>query len=200
MAKSPHIKNTWENLERIQDTITHEDSIGVSMNDTWELTLKHQFEFFDENGTPIPSGLAERPKAPTKEKHFSAHPLEAFMYYILAGFYPPPELLIIIQESFSYYIDKGGSVSLEHIFFGREKPGVGNYSAQYKRIQKFTRFSICVSMSKVEAKHTKKTPLSQLKLAEKFVNGEWLFETEKLDLDPESFLRKWRKWKSGTLK
>ena len=48
-------------------------------------------------------------------------PAEALFFYIEMGFYPPPEILLAVADAYGAYIQGGGSVTLEEMFFGKPR-------------------------------------------------------------------------------
>lgn len=67
------------------------------------------------------------------------NPLAAAMFYVEMGYYPPPELLLQINDSWQKYLGAGGSASLEECLI--EKPakgrGRGNFANRYyQRLRK----------------------------------------------------------------
>ena len=48
-------------------------------------------------------------------------PLSAFRNYIDSGFYPPPEVLLALDDCFRMYMALSGQLELEDIFYGKKK-------------------------------------------------------------------------------
>ena len=57
-------------------------------------------------------------------------PLSALFYFIEMGFYPPPELLLGIADTWQRYMRGGGALTLEDAFFGPPRKGIGNHAAR----------------------------------------------------------------------
>lgn len=55
-------------------------------------------------------------------------PLSALFYVIDSGFYPPPELLIVLQDCWRAYESASGQLSLEEAFLGKLRKRAGNYA------------------------------------------------------------------------
>jgi hypothetical protein len=55
-------------------------------------------------------------------------PLAAFFYYVDMGFYPPPELLLALHDSYRVYAASRGDISLEEAFFGPPRRKAGTYA------------------------------------------------------------------------
>jgi hypothetical protein len=56
--------------------------------------------------------------------------LDAVMYCIKDGSYPPPEILLALEEGWIEYLRAKGTVSLEEALIGRPKRRAGNYARQ----------------------------------------------------------------------
>lgn len=162
--------NSWEYIELLRSYITESNGVGhISLEDSWAI-LNEKY-----------SGVIER-----KEQSAST-PLGDFLYSSELGFYPRPEILLFLANSFEYYFSMEGKVSLEEIFFGKPKKGVGNESAQRerKKIIQLLDFEFVTrdfSISDISKK-------TDLEIAEKIVNE------HNLSIDPESLLRKYRRYK-----
>ena len=108
--------------------------------------------------------------------------LSSIFYYLEFGFYPPPELLLLLHERFDVYMAGEGDVSLEEAFFGPPHRKVGNYAAR-------RRSNGLYGFSSFHLLQGKKQGFSQHEIAEKFI------EENKLHVEPESLLRAVRRKK-----
>ncbi len=121
--------------------------------------------------------------------------VEVFSYYLELGIIPPPEILLTIHSMFSTYFTHRGALSLDDIFFGKPKRGVGNYAAQSAhRLGPYAQFHSHMSMPKA-----KSSGKSMEEHASDFFieQSEW---HQKLGLDYSSpdvdtFLRQYRRWR-----
>ena len=120
--------------------------------------------------------------------------VEVFEYYLEVGFIPPPEILLTIAGLFRTYFSYGGTVSLEDVFFGEPKRGVGNYAARKKdKLNIYSRFNFFLSCPV-----NRNTGRSMVEQAELFFNEEIEWH-EKVDLpyeqpDMDTFQRQYRRW------
>lgn len=64
------------------------------------------------------------------DKSYGENPFDAFFFWIDAGFYPPPELLLALQDAFAVYEASRGEISLEETFFGPPKRKAGGFARQ----------------------------------------------------------------------
>jgi len=123
--------------------------------------------------------------------------------------YPPIEVLVTIADAFDIYMAAGGALTLEDVFFGPAKKGVGNYAARKAKDDVYRNFHMYLSLEKLEAKHRKEM-LKDLEsiateyiaygenpIGKKFLNIEpdYIAPDCGNNPDPESFLRGYRRWK-----
>ncbi|MFQ3246467.1 MAG: hypothetical protein ACI9SP_003119 [Arenicella sp.] len=129
----------------------------------------------------------------------SASPLESLSYHLSKDFFyiPPPEILMVIVNQFKWYMENGGSVSLEEAFFGSPR-GRGVYASrklyenysyaffhqQYSQTRNSMSQADLVEylVDKPKGKDSEYNPLSD------FQNHP--------DFNVESFLKGYRRWKS----
>ncbi len=109
-------------------------------------------------------------------------PLSAFRYMIEAGIYPPPEVLLALDDCFNMYMAQKGEVELEQIFFGDKKRGVGNYAAKTYKERAYKHLQIELSINSA-CEHK-----IQIEVAERVI------ELFKLTDDVDSFLRGYRRY------
>ena len=57
-------------------------------------------------------------------------PLEALIFCIRDGRYPPPEILLSAEECWSEYLQAGGTLTLEEAFIGKPVRNAGNFAAR----------------------------------------------------------------------
>lgn len=183
--------NTWDNVENYRNLMNGDVRYPVldGLNDTWE-TIDHEYGSMNDNGdTGNEKRLIDRFDKPAKT------PLEAFVYYVDSGFYPPPEILLAVKSCFDAYMSFKGRVELEEIFFGERKKGVGNFSAKesHNAIFDFMQFKESLNSIKSANNKQKKT---QTELAEEVINKFYPSHNEPSELaDLDSFLRSYRRWK-----
>lgn len=161
-APTFHFADPWRSVfywrKRLQDCSNYPALDGLEMR--WQ-ELEHRFA--DSN---------RREDLPRT----SAHPLSALFYYVEAGFYPPPELLLALLDAWEVYLAARGEISLDEAFFGPAKKKAGNYSRQAaSRLQKYV-----LSM---QMHSLRRQGFSKLKAAEK------ISETLGGRMEPETIAR-----------
>ena len=117
-----------------------------------------------------------------REVSVADNPISAFSYYVEMGKYPPPEIMIEIMWGFNTYLESEGNISLDQAFLGstHSKYKSLSYKQQYAlRYAEFERF-----VYKGEFK-------SLDDAAELFLSD---IEDE---IDQDSFLRDYRRWKAN---
>jgi hypothetical protein len=163
--------NTKANLKAWQEKMIEESSNYPALEDleeTWKL-LEHHYN------NPM-EGLIDRSSMEQQT------PLGAFRNMIEAGLYPPPEVLLALDDCFALYMALRGEVELEQIFFGNKKRGVGNYAARTYKDKAYKHLSIVLRINRFIEQKT------QVEIAESVID---LFE---LKDDVDSFLRGYRRY------
>ncbi|MFQ3246469.1 MAG: hypothetical protein ACI9SP_003121 [Arenicella sp.] len=120
--------------------------------------------------------------------------------------YPPPEILELITNQFRYYLFHGGKISLEEAFFGSSS-GRGNYAkrvlsenhlyVRFHRLMESERFGQLPQTEVLELISTKENSLSN----KGFLNqtNEFYDLNQRGELENDSFLRGYRRWKKREL-
>jgi len=189
MANSPHLRNTWDCLEKIKQE--HAEDLKEKHSRSSGLEEAYLSAHGERNAMLMEKhGDDDR----TTLKQWQGSPLDAFLGLIKNGGYPPPELLLLVAEAFEYYFQRRGSVSLEHVFFGREVPNVGNESARRRKNFVFQMYTSSVRDNRRNGKK-----LTQIEIAEKIIKiaKKYHIVDPKFVDEPESFIRSWRRWKKS---
>jgi len=132
--------------------------------------------------------------------------LEALQYCMedMPITYPPPELLQVIINQFKYYMHREGEVSLEEVFFGPYK-GESIYSrrrlVENRLYESFHKF---VTVSRSNKNLSQVEIFDEITLRGSFETSHGMsiptreFQTlyVKGEIEPESFLRNYRRWKN----
>ncbi len=85
---------------------------------------------------------------PYKSDYRFEAPLDIFLSDIYCGFYPAPELLIMIAKCFHLYFLSEGELELEDVFFGKPIKKSGNYSRRKARSDNYKHFHQLVTWAK----------------------------------------------------
>jgi hypothetical protein len=205
--------NSWDWVKNIRErlkTNTSDYPWKDSLEAQWKTISKHH-QWDKENGwyshkvkdQHIPADIIRM-----RELEEDGCPVQHFLKMMENGFYPPPEVLLTIADSFKIYFTGEGDISLEEAFFGDITKGVGNYAARANRGEDYSRFHR--SYLGYGKSHDNK--LSLTKFAEKYFNGEYFNEVfGHLDLekfgylsgyydqekDIDSYLRGYRRWRKA---
>ena len=163
--------NTKANLKEWQVKMIEESSNYPALDDleeSWKL-LEHHYNTAME-------GLINRNSMEQQT------PLGAFRSMIEAGLYPPPEVLLALDDCFAMYMALRGKVELEQIFFGEKKRGVGNHAARTYKDKAYKHLWVELSFNQLSEHKT------QIEIAESVI------ELFKLTDDVDSFLRGYRRY------
>lgn len=137
-------------------------------------------------------------------------PLEALCSGLEIPRYPPIEVLVSIKEAFYTYLSAEGKLSLEDVFFGPHKKGVGNYSARMAKVNSYKRFHFYVGFGDFTADKAELEAHRNLSLESKAIEflahkrmSPAIAKNCKVEPDydnipdPESYLRGYRRWKKA---
>lgn len=124
-GKPLSVEDQWQAVDDwyryLEDNRSEDRPFASSFNEAWdELDSLYQI-----NGEPIMKRGSDCRAADT--------PLATLSYYVDMGFYPPPELLLALNDAWQRYITAGGQMTLEEAFFGPAKKGSGNYAKRKHR-------------------------------------------------------------------
>ena len=144
------------------------------LEEAWKF-LESQYEVVDRNDPP------------------SQSPLEDFTYYIEGGFYPPPEVLLSVNQAIQTYFTLSGDISLDEAFFG-QKHNKWKSSAYLKTatFRYFMFHKLFVQFSKPD---DSLEDIAEAYLADELFGGTTPSEAFGHAEDVESFLRGYRRWK-----
>ncbi len=184
--------NSWEWSDDIRTEIQTD-----SNNYPWRAACEDIWENLSESQGDNYIGIK-------RDERQGNTPIESLNYWLEIPRYPPIEVLLAISDAFDIYIAAGGSLSLEDVFFGLTKKGIGNYAAQRKRDKSYRNFQFFVSMDALETKNKNLQPRDLDSLAAEYLAyGKNPLVAKAFDMppsnesniDPESFLRSYRRWK-----
>lgn len=115
------IANQWREIEEWYrySQEHHDDDRPVlnSLNQSWEIMA--------ENG-----GLSDEEAGRGEKCRAADTPFATLFYFVEMGFYPPPELLLGLHDTWHRYLEAQGKLSMEEAFFGSPRKGLGNYAAR----------------------------------------------------------------------
>ena len=89
-----------------------------------------------------------------REEHPADNPLSSFDYYVDLGFYPPPEIMMIIADAFRLYFSASGSISLDEVFFGERHKKTNSLAYKKHKKFKYQFFHFYVNRSKLKGEST----------------------------------------------
>ncbi|NRP15232.1 hypothetical protein [Marinobacterium sp. xm-a-152] len=175
--------NSWDYVRTLRHDLLNDEKTFSVMEPIWELILLQQTHFcsmVEERSIQLEDDFRS-------DEKFADNPLLAFMKCVERCQYPPPEIIIAINDCFRLYFAGGGKIELEEIFFANRRiPKLGNNSAQ---IAKHDKHNLFQTLCKMESHKPKDKRKSMVVLAEEYLGKRGL-----ADKDPESFLRQHRAW------
>lgn len=167
----PNHYHTWDYVKKVHKDLTeiykeHEQVIAIE--ESWRLLDTHY------------DGLVEREKISKQ----ADSPLATLASLWEFTFYPPPEVMASIAATYNHYMMLNGEASLEEVFFGKAKKGLGSHSQQESRKSLIGHLSFLIRCDEINSRD-----IPQLQRAVETV------ELFKREIDPESLLRAYRRSK-----
>jgi len=193
------LSNTWERVREIREKLLSHKTVLSEMEDDWQLiTQSAAMKLRLEKSVDTKDPLGMRGDEKT-----SSTPLNAFRYFLDLGLFPPPEILLAIAECFDRYFQAEGQLELEEVFFSRpRKKRIGNNSAQDARDRLYEAFCFSHSLEHLAKSHQLKntsddtdTAAKSLRVALEPTAEKFLRERGLLDLEVDSFLRGFYRWR-----
>lgn len=136
----------------------------------------------------------EYPEVDRDREGVSESPLSSFMYYVSLGYYPPPEIMLCLLHGFETYFNWRGEKSLDEVFFNRPYKKSNSPAALEAKDEKYRTFhELYVDLLFVSKKH-ENTHVNLVSAAEEYISKFSIF-WGKDTVDPDSFLRNYRRWK-----
>jgi hypothetical protein len=185
--ESPNEYNTWQAVRQNRRLLKNSENYPFLSG--LELSWQTLEEEYNEEGR-ISRINRER------DERVADTPLNAFLYYIEMGFYPPPEILLAIQKCFEIYMRGSGYIKLEEAFFGNSPKGKGIYAKRRSNGSIYEHFHFHVGLAKNENKNSGLGSKSLSEIAVDFFNETPLGVELSEFIDHDSFLRGYRRWKS----
>lgn len=107
----------WDIINRWRTELDANPEAGGDLSKAWKL-ISPLYDLASEGGPLVGEELSS----------FTETPLGALFALAYLGQYPPPELLIMLGHCFDRYIQHGGEVTLEEVFFGKPVSRTGTYA------------------------------------------------------------------------
>ena len=191
--------NTWGRVREIRENLLSYKTVLSEMEDDWQLITQSaamNLKLDEPLDPKDPLGMRDDEKT-------SSTPLNAFRYFLNIGLFPPPEILLAIAECFDRYFQAEGQLELEEVFFSRpRKKRIGNNSAQEARDRLYEAFCVSHSLEHLAKSHQlkktgddKDTAAESLQVALEPTAEKFLRKRGLLDLEVDSFLRGFYRWR-----
>ncbi|WP_116364205.1 hypothetical protein [Parahaliea mediterranea] len=132
--------NTWPHVRCIRNEIAEDYGTHLSELDAaWKKLSADYGEFLSRE----------------RDEAFGSTPLEAFLMLIRQGYYPPPEILLAVADSFDAYFLSHGDVEMDKFFKERIR-GYGDFATRRAAEHDSREFLILKFINKYRAKNRKK--------------------------------------------
>lgn len=143
-ALSP--QQQWQIINRWRAELDATPQAGGDLTKAWEL-ISPLYDLASKGGPLVGEELSR----------LADTPLGALFTLAYFGQYPPPELLIMLGLCFDRYIQHGGEVTLEEVFFGKPISRSGTYAnrnalhGKTDRIKAKFVHNLSLGMSRIDA-------------------------------------------------
>ena len=115
-----------------------------------------------------------------REVSVADNPISAFSYYVEMGKYPPPEIMIDIMVGFNTYLESKGDISLDQAFLGITHSKYKSLTFTQQSALKYAEFDRFVYGAQFKS-------LDEA--------AEWFLSDMSDEIDQDSYLRDYRRWK-----
>lgn len=134
MEHSRKRQKNWERRQVIGKARTRGDDVARQ----WAVVAEERARLANSANYPVLNGLEESWRVldafyggiikRAGDDRVADTPLEALLFHVEMGFYPPPELLLALARAYDVYRYSNGKVSLEEAFFGPPRRKAGNHA------------------------------------------------------------------------
>lgn len=185
--------NSWENIKNQREQLQTDTSKypwRESFETLWSTVSVAQFDYETYSLREAEDSVLS--------------PVEALPGWFEYPRYPPPEVYIAIVQCFEIYFKAQGKLSLEDVFFGPAKKGVGNLAARKERDDTYHTFFTFIKIKQLQ---TNPKSLALEDLAEEFLLNDksiipltnLSFNMPEQDFESaenvEAFLKGFQRWK-----
>lgn len=131
-------------------------------------------------------------KVISREDHPAGDPLSSFAYYLELGFYPPPEIMVVIGKALENYFTSNGSMSLDDALFGEKHKKTNSLSYKKHKINKYLMFHFFIKKSENSKLSLEKILSNIIDEADPITMRILGFDS---NIDMDTFMRGYRRWK-----
>lgn len=192
-------------MSELRDAVQNPDNTYGSLNSNEKVNLYREKlkASYVHDDYPVMSGLEHAWRLLEKdyevvkrEEHPSDNPISSFEYYVDLGFYPPPEIMMIIGDALRLYFSGAGQLSLDEIFFGEKHKKTTSFAYRKHKRFKYQFFEMHVNFSR-RNEDTSNLSLEavMLKVIEETNPSTMAMLGFDPDIDIDTFLRGYRRWK-----
>lgn len=173
----------YEIRQLLEDPHVSHYSHLSGLEDSWQVLAEH---YGDIGGQPV----MPRVGSPDTTAH---SPMENFQFNVESGFYPPPEIMLIIEQCFRKYLSSGGDISLDEAFFGEPYKKRDSYAYRKSHVRRYRFFHTFYDVLYKKGLKAGRPKKSLEDRAEEYLSS--IFSREDDYMDVDTFLRGYRRWK-----
>ncbi len=131
-----------------------------------------------------------------REDHPSNNPILSFDYYLDLGFYPPPEIMMVLGDALRFYFAGAGQFSLDEVLFGEKHKKTSSLAYKEHKKFKYQFFDTHVNFSRQkEGSSNPSLEAVMLKVLEQTNPLTMAMLGFDPEVDIDTFLRGYRRWK-----
>ena len=131
-----------------------------------------------------------------RKDHPSNNPISSFDYYLDLGFYPPPEIMMVLGDALRLYFAGAGQFSLDEVLFGDKHKKTTSFAYKNHKKFRYQFFDTHVKLSiRKEGGSNQSLETVMLKALEETNPVTMSMLGFDPDVDIDTFLRGYRRWK-----
>lgn len=164
--------------EKLKASYVHDDyPVMVGLEHAWRL-LERDYEVIN------------------REEHPSNNPISSFEYYLDLGFYPPPEIMMVLGDALRLYFASAGQFSLDEVLFGEKHKKTSSFAYKKHKKFKYHFFDTHINLSRRKKGNSDQSlEAVMLKVLEETNPVTMAMLGFDPDVDIDTFLRGYRRWK-----
>lgn len=181
-------------------------TLGVNTNENVAYHRKNLKSAYVLEDFPVMKGLEEAWRVLEKhyegvinrERQVAEDPISALKFYLEMGFYPPPEILLLLLDALQMYFGSKGEFSLDEILFGEKYKKTSSQSYKKHKEYRYKFFEMSLKLSPLTEKaelEGKSVEARMLKILENTPPATLEYFGFDPDIEIDTFMRGYRRWK-----
>lgn len=192
-------------ISELYKAIRSQDNINGSFNSNEKVNAYREIlkASYVHDDYPVMSGLERAWRLLEKDYEVvnrveqpSDNPISSFEYYLDLGFYPPPEIMMVLADALRLYFSGSGNLSLDEILFGEKHKKTSSFAYKKHKKFKYQFFKMHLDLNRrKEGNSNLSLEAAMLKVLEETNPATLAMLGFDPDVDIDTFLRGYRRWK-----